>query len=214
MIMRWQAVSGQKLSSMPGKHINNWYPGQYKYVDQNGDGVIEPNLDRTIIGYRTPSYRWSLNNTFTYANFTFSFFLNAVQGGDKYFLQDNAAVVNVAWRSDDVLRINASAVRPYWRPDNGVNNAIRVYNSLAVSSGIYESRSFVRLQDVSLSYSFSPQALQKLKLNAFQVFISSKNPYIWTKWSGWDPGSSEVIHRTNSNNPLMRNITAGFRVTF
>ena len=200
-----------------GQTYNNWYPGQYKYVDQNGDGVIEPNLDRKVIGYRTPSYRFSINNTFTYGNFTFSFFVNSIQGGKKYYMLDNAGVVNVAWRSDDVLRINASAVRPYWTPDNGVNNATGVYNSPAVSSGIYESRSFVRLQDVSLSYRLGPQVLDKLNLNACQIFISSKNPYIWTKWSGWDPevlGWNATDGNTNANTPLMRNITAGFRVTF
>lgn len=194
-----------------GETYNNWYPGQYKYVDQNGDGVIEPNNDRKIIGYRTPNYRWSLNNIFTYGNFTFSFFLNAIQGGNNYYIQDNAGVVNVAWRSDDVLRINASAVRPYWRPDNGVDNATGVYNSPAVSSGIYESRSFVRLQDVSLSYRLSSEVLQRIKVSSLQVFISSKNPYIWTKWSGWDP---EAYRTDSQNSPLMRNITAGFRVAF
>jgi TonB-linked SusC/RagA family outer membrane protein len=200
-----------------GNTLNNWYPGQYKYVDQNGDGVIEPNLDRKITGYRTPSYRFSINNTFTYKNFTFSFFLNSIQGGKKYYLQDNASVVNVAWRSDDVLRINASAVRPYWTPDNGVNNATGVYNSPAVTSGIYESRSFVRLQDVLLSYAFGSSLCKTLKMEAFQAYIAAKNPYIWTNWSGWDP---EVVSwtaadgNTNTNTPLMRNITAGFRVTF
>jgi len=191
-----------------GQTYNNWYPGQYKYVDQNGDGVIEPNNDRKVIGYRTPSYRFSINNTLTYKNFTLTFFINSIQGGKKYYLLDNASVVNVAWRSDDVLRINASAVRPYWTPDNGVNNATGVYNSPAVSSGIYESRSFVRLQDVSLSYRFSPELLSRLKLEALQVYVSSKNPYVWTDWSGWDPETG------TSNSPLMRNITAGFRVTF
>ncbi len=190
-----------------GQTYSAWYPGQYKYVDQNGDGVIEPNNDRSIIGYRTPSYRWSLNNIFTYENFTFSFFLNSVQGGDKYFLENNASVVNVDFRSDNVLRINASAVRPYWTPDNGVNNATGVYNTPAQASGIYESRSFVRLQDVSLSYRFSTQLLQKLKMNDCQIFVSSKNPYVWTKWSGWDPETG------TSNSPMMRNITAGFRIT-
>ena len=191
-----------------GQTYNNWYPGQYKYVDQNGDGVIEPNLDRKVIGYRTPSYRWSLNNTFTYKNFTFTFFINSVQGGKKYFKENNASVVNVDFRSDNVLRINASAVRPYWTPENGVNNATGVYNTPAQASGIYESRSFVRLQDVSLAYSFSPQLMNTLKLSACQVFVSSKNPYVWTEWSGWDPETG------TSNSPLMRNITAGFRVTF
>ena len=191
-----------------GKCYNNWYPGQYKYVDQNGDGVIEPNLDRKVVGYRTPSYRFSINNTLSYKNFSFNFFINSIQGGKKYYIQDNASVVNVYWRSDDVLRVNQSYVRPYWTPDNGVNNATGVYNSPAVTSGIYESRSFVRLQDVSLSYRFGPQVLQKINMEAVQVYISSKNPYVWTKWSGWDPETG------TSNSPLMRNITAGFRVTF
>jgi TonB-linked SusC/RagA family outer membrane protein len=194
-----------------GQTYAAWYPGQYKYVDQNGDGVIEPNNDRKIIGYRTPSYRWSLNNIFTYKNFTFSFFLNAVQGGEKYLLENNSSVVNVDFRSDNVLRINASYVRPYWTPDNGVNNSTGVYNTPAVQSGIYESRSFVRLQDVSLAYTFSTQLLNTLKMNALQVFVSSKNPYVWTSWSGWDP---ESWRSDNQNSPLMRNVTAGFRVTF
>jgi len=191
-----------------GQTYNNWYPGQFKYVDQNGDGVIEPNYDRKIVGYRTPSYRFSINNTLTYKNFALTFFINSVQGGEKYYLLDNAGVTNVGWRSDDVLRINASAVRPYWTPDNGVNNATGVYNSPAVSSGIYESRSFIRLQDVSLSYKVGPDVLRKLKLEALQIYVASKNPYVWTQWSGWDPETG------TSNSPLMRNITAGFRVTF
>ena len=194
-----------------GRTYDNWYPGQYKYVDQNNDGVIEPNNDRKVIGYRTPSYRFSINNTFNWKNFTFSFFINSIQGGKKFYQMDNAGVVNVAWRSDDVLRINASAVRPYWTPENGVNNATGVYNSPAVSSGIYESRSFVRLQDVSLAYRFGSNMLNKLDIEALQVYIASKNPYIWTKWSGWDP---ESYRPDQPNLPLMRNVTAGFRVTF
>jgi len=200
-----------------GQTYNNWYPGQFKYVDQNGDGVIEPNNDRKIIGYRTPSFRFSINNTLTYKNFALTVFINSIQGGKKYFQLDNAGITNVAWRSDDVLRINASAVRPYWTPDNGVNNATGVYNSPAVTSGIYESRSFVRLQDVSLSYTFGTQLLNRMKVQALQVYIASKNPYIWTQWSGWDPevvGWNASDGNTNTNTPLMRNITAGFRITF
>jgi len=130
-----------------------------------------------------------------------------VQGGKKYFLENNAEVLNVRWNADDVYRINASAVRPYWTPDNGVNNATGVYNTPVVSSGIYQSRSFVRLQDVSLSYKFSKGVLNKMKIEDLSIYIASKNPYTWTKWSGWDPETG------TSNNPTMRNITAGFRIT-
>ncbi len=191
-----------------GNILNDWYPGQYKYVDQNGDGVIEPNADRKVIGYKTPSYRFSINNTFSYKNFTLYFFINSIQGGKKYYLTDNYFAVNTSMNSDDVIRTNAPAVRPYWTPDNGVNNATGIYNTPVVVSGIYESRSFVRLQDISLSYRVGPGLLKTLRMEGCQFYLASKNPYVWTNWSGWDPDTGSC------NSMLMRNITAGLTLTF
>jgi hypothetical protein len=204
-----------------GKTLSGWYPGQFKYVDQNNDGVINATDDRTIVGYKTPNYRFSIYNELSYRNFTFSFLINSIQGGNGYYLADNSSVVNVSWRSDDVYRINGSAVRQYWTPDNGVNNATGVYNSPAVTSGIYESRSFVRLQDISLTYTFSSNLLKRLKIANCSFFISGRNIYTWTKWLGWDPeiGTSNasltgVAATARADNaPMMRNITTGFRLT-
>ena len=196
-----------------GNILNNWYPGQFKYVDLNKDGIIEPNADRTIIGYQTPNYRFSINNTLSYNNFTLSFFLNSIQGGNGYYLANNASSINASSapagrESAGIIRNNLTAVRPYWTPENGVNNAAGIYYSPAVWSGIYESRSFVRLQDVSITYRFGDELLKKLKLEACQVYIASKNSYTWTKWSGWDPETGV------SDLPVMRNIIAGIRLTF
>jgi len=49
--------------------------------------------------------------------------------------------------------------------------------------------------------------LKTLKIGSCQFFVSGKNLYTWTKWSGWDPeiGVSDF--------PMMRSITTGFRVT-
>jgi len=191
-----------------GKTLANWYPGQYKYTDLNKDGVIEPNADRKIIGSRSPNYWFSINNSLSYGDFTFSFMLNSIQGGNGYYMSDNAAVINTQWNSDNVYRVNGSAVRPYWTPDNGVNNATGIYNTPVVHGGVYESRSFVRLQDVSLGYNFKPALLKSVKLETCQLFVSGKNLYTWTKWSGWDPEIGD------SNSPLMRNITMGLKFTF
>ena len=129
-------------------------------------------------------------------------------GGGNYFMQDNSSVVNISDNTDTAYRINASAVRPYWTPDNGVDNSTGMYNAPAVLSGIYESRSFVRLQDISLSYRFNANLLKSLNLTGCQIYIASKNPYTWTNWSGWDPETG------TSNAPLMRNISGGFKITF
>lgn len=202
--------SEQELYS--GKTLNNWYPGQFKYVDQNNDGIIEPNSDRTIIGNQAPNYRLSLGNTLSYNNFSFSFFLNSIQGGNGYYLENNASNINAASapagrESAGIIRNNLTAVRQYWTPENGVNNSTGIYSAPAVWSGIYESRSFVRLQDISLSYKLSPSILKTLRIGSGQVYISGKNLYTWTKWSGWDPETGV------SDSPLMRNFIAGFRLS-
>lgn len=201
-----------------GNILDNWYPGQYRYVDQNNDGVIEPNADRTIVGNEDPNYRFSINNTLSYNNLSLSFLLNSIQGGNDYYLRNNYQVVNVSANADDVYRINASAVRPYWTPDNGVTNATGVYNTPVQHSGIYESRSFVRLQDITLAYRFESNLIDKLGIDNFQVQLSGKNLYTWTNWSGWDPETAAYDPGDDSDNndglPLMRNVTIGLNLTF
>lgn len=196
-----------------GTILNKWYPGQFKYIDQNKDGIIEPNGDRTIIGYQTPNYRFSIGNTFSYKNFSLFFFLNSIQGGNGYYLANNATVINAAsasagTESAGIIRTNLTAVRPYWTPDNGVTNASGIYYAPEVLSGVYESRSFIRLQDISLTYRFGNHLLKTVGIEGCQVYLAGKNVYTWTKWSGWDPETGI------SNLPLMRNIIAGVRLTF
>jgi hypothetical protein len=74
-------------------------------------------------------------------------------------------------------------------------------------SGVYQSRSFVRIQDISLGYTFLPAFLQKFKLQSAQVYIASKNPYVWTNWQGWDPETGV------SDTPLMRNFILGLNIS-
>lgn len=201
-----------------GNILDNWYPGQFRYVDRNGDGVIEPNADRTIVGTRDPNYRFSINNSLTYENLTFSFLINSIQGGNGYYLLDNYNIVNVDQNADNVFRINSSAVRPYWTPDNGVTNATGVYNTPVQHSGIYEDRSFVRLQNVALAYNFDSKILDDIGVDSFKIQLSGRNLYTWTKWSGWDPETATFDPGddtpNNSGLPLMRNVTIGLGLNF
>ncbi len=189
-----------------GQALTGWYPGQFRYADLNKDGAIDPNNDRQVVGYTSPSYRFSINNTFTYKNFSLSVLINSIQGGNDRYLANNAEMINPLYYFPD--RHNNSAINPYWRPDAPTTNTTGIYNVPLRQSGIYQSRSFVRIQDVSLAYSFGKNTLDKLKMASLQVYISSKNPYVWTKWQGWDPeiGVSDV--------PMMRNIVAGLRLSF
>lgn len=199
--------------------LAGWYPGQFKYVDQNGDGAIDPTYDRNVIGYKAPSYRFSINNTLSYRNFTLSLLINSIQGGKDRYLANNAEMINPLYYMQH--RMNNSAINAYWRPDAPTTNTTGIYNNPLRQSGIYQSRSFVRLQDISLAYQLGQNLLDKLKLQSCQVYVSSKNPYVWTKWQGWDPETGGrvtpeggVLDANVNDVPLMRNIIMGLRVSF
>ena len=183
----------------------NYYPGMYKLRSLNGDNVIDPTNDRKIVGYSAPNYRFSINNTLSYKNFTLSFFINSIQGGNNYYIANNYGAI-VAGGTDFEYRANRPASYPYWRPDHPVNNVPAMYYSSPQGHGVYENKSFVRLQDVSLSYDFSKRSLGKLGLNSLQVYLSGKNLHTWTKWSGWDP--------ENGSSPMMRSVIGGVRLSF
>lgn len=186
--------------------LANYYPGQFKLRDLNEDGKITATDDRAIIGYGTPNYRFSINNTLTFKNLTLNVFVNSIQGGNNYYMGNILDMVNPGG-TDMAYRINRTSVRSYWRPDNPVNNASGMYYSPTIGHGLYESRSFIRLQDVTLSYSFKAELLKKYGINNLQVYTSGKNLYTWTKWPGWDP-------EIGGNIPMMRSLIAGVKMSF
>jgi len=103
-------------------------------------------------------------------------------------------------------------VRPYWTPDNGVTNSPGIYSTPAITSGVYESRSFVRIQDVSLNYRFNKDFLNTMGINGLTVYISGKNLYTITKWSGWDPETWDKD--LGRDIPMMRSIVGGITLSF
>jgi TonB-linked SusC/RagA family outer membrane protein len=190
-----------------GQIITGFYPGQFRLADLNQDGLIDANNDRSIIGYKTPSYRFGINNSLSYKSFVLSFFINSIQGGNNRYLADNSSVLMASTTADHAYRENVTAVRQYWTPDNGVTNAPGIYNAPQRVAGLYQSKSFVRLQDVTLSYRFSQDLMQRLNIDGLELYVNGKNLHTWTKWSGWDP-------ETGSNTPMMRTIVGGARLSF
>ncbi|MCD6355109.1 MAG: SusC/RagA family TonB-linked outer membrane protein, partial [Prolixibacteraceae bacterium] len=59
--------------------------GSYKIRDYDEDGIITPE-DKYILGTNDPLFRIAIDNTFTYKNWKLSFFINSIQGNDKYYL--------------------------------------------------------------------------------------------------------------------------------
>ncbi len=188
-----------------GEIYDGWYPGQQKFADLNNDGKIDADNDRKIIGNSNPSCRFSFNNTLTWKNWSLYFMLNSMLGGGGYFISGNS-ILAPDNSSDYVIRLNQPATRPYWTPENQSNEGLALYRNQQISTSIYQSRSFVRVQDVSLMYTFDRKLLQKMKvIGQLQLFLTGKNLYTFTGWDGWDPEYTDF--------PLTRSVQFGIKLS-
>ena len=188
-----------------GEIYDGWYPGQQKFADLNGDGKIDAEHDRKIIGNKNPSCRFSFNNTLTWKNWSLYFMLNSMLGGGGYYMGGNGLLAPNN-SSDYVIRLNQPSTREYWTPENRSNEGLALFRNQQIATDIYQNRGFVRLQDVSLMYTFDKKLLQKTGvIGQLQLFLTGKNLYTFTGWDGWDPEYTTF--------PLTRSLQFGIKLS-
>lgn len=177
--------------------------GDFKIVDQNNDGIISPDKDRKIIGYNRPDWTFGFNTTLNYKGFTFYMLVNGSVGGvrDNAGMYDPSSVFNYRVR-DQYIK--------WWTPEEQSTSVPSMDYQDSYSLNWLESTTFVRLQDVSLSYDFGKSVLERLKFGSLQLYISSKNPFLWSKWGGWDP---ETTGSGRGQYPTMKSVIAGVKFT-
>ncbi|SEA75728.1 SusC/RagA family TonB-linked outer membrane protein [Pedobacter hartonius] len=199
---------------------NIFVPGDLKIRDLNGDGVIDPK-DRSVIGYGKENYNMNLSNTFTYKNFQLFFSINAIIGGgkDNFFMSTNIRGLDPG----AVLPTVANWLnKEYWTPAHESTTTVRPNYANTFSYGFYQSRTFARLQNASLSYTFPKKVTEKLKINNLKVFVSGTNLFTLTGWTGLDPANGAQIGgnggssntSVNTSLPLMRTVSFGLNLGF
>ncbi|WP_455628575.1 TonB-dependent receptor [Parabacteroides chinchillae] len=178
-------------------------PGDWKAADVDDNGKYEALQDKQFIGYSEPRHRLGFRNSFTFfKNFNASLFFRADLGHKapfRYALQAEGVDQGEKRNTFDI---------PYWTPENPINDYARLTTNTNVFGGglmIYKSRSFLRLQDFSLSYSVPKAYTKQLFVNSLEVYYSGHNLFYFSKWPGWDPESLDT--------PMPRSHTFGVRVT-
>jgi TonB-dependent starch-binding outer membrane protein SusC len=208
-------VSGmwQLADQENGTIWNGFMPGTYKLTDVNGDGEISLLDDRKILGYQDPSYRVGLANTLRYKNFSLYVFFNSIQGGKNYYLGNDTPHKTTYWGKRDQLSYISvpSGAWDYWMPENPNAKYRRLDNPSSYGGSPYTQRSFIRLQDVSLSYALPKDLLDKLNIKGFSLSLAGKNLATWTKWIGSDPETGVGFE---PGLPLLTSISLGMNVQF
>lgn len=158
-------------------------PGDIRYVDLNGDGVIDTK-DKTNIGDPIPDATMGFNLQLNYKALDFAVYTFASVGNDM--------VRNYERTLSDANRINYVLDR--WTGPGTSNSTPRVTTG-ATSNNVFsdyfvEDASYLRIQNVQLGYTLNPAISQKAGVSKLRLYAGVNNLYTFTKYKGFDPGAS------------------------
>lgn len=224
--------------------IGTVQPGSVKFKDLNGDGVINLDKDRQIIGNPTPAFTGGLNQQFTYQQWDMSIFMNFSYGNDIYnankieFTNGYTANSNMIslmenrWKvvtpaGQTAQWVNSSGQVAGIAPDQltalnanaTIWQPIRSAGAFYPSSWAIEDGSFLRLNNITLGYSLPVKSLNKMKISKLRFYVTANNLAVLTSYTGYDP---EVSVRNSpltpgldySAYPKSRSFIIGINATF
>jgi TonB-linked SusC/RagA family outer membrane protein len=170
--------------------INTLKPGNLKFVDQNGDGVINEK-DRVILGNPNAKFNYGFQTDFTWKDLTFSMTFNGVYGND--ILNTNNRYFKLPSNSSSM--VYKDSFYNMWRGDNPwigayASNTIPSFSSVTpkvVIDEYIEDGSFLRCSDITLGYNLPSKIVSKIGFKSVGIYASVKNAFLITKYTGYDP---------------------------
>ncbi|MGY5846595.1 SusC/RagA family TonB-linked outer membrane protein [Salegentibacter sp. HM20] len=163
-------------------------PGDIKFRDLNGDGVINDE-DRDFIGNPNPRVSYGLNGRFNYRGFDFSILFQGVSGVERY--NDLKKIIDYDTRPFNFT----DRVLDSWDGEGSSNTIPRVSftdnGSSRVSDIFVEDASYLRLKNLEVGYTFNLN--EAIGVKNLRVYASGQNLLTFTNYSGLDPESTDLI---------------------
>ncbi len=214
---------------------NGTWIGDYIFEDRDNNGIIDDN-DQTFIGNPEPKFTWGLGNTFSYKGFDLTIQFSGSYGNK--LLNYGRRSLEITGSTSNLLRsvLNYARVEKIdpEGPDDYRNYQVtnpgtimpRLYTSSSknannrVSDAFIEDGSYIRLQNISFSYTLPKAWLRKIYVNNVKIYCNLQNLHTWTKYKGYDPEVGCLWGETLMNGidygryPSPRIYTFGLNVTF
>lgn len=214
------AIDADNSLSEDRDYIPGAAPGDFRFVDQDGNGIINDD-DRTFIGQALPDVTAGIDNKLTYKGLELDFFLQFSLGNDVY--NNNLAF------AEGLNGVFAPTVRAFegaWRQEGDGNMFPRIVggasaeNNRQDSDRLVEDGSFMRLKTINLAYSFEDGLIDRIGLQSLRLFVRGTNLVTVTDYSFFDPevnsfGNSNVALGTDFLTlPISKSVVFGVNVGF
>jgi len=200
-----------------GNHVGDWM-----IKDQNGDGKIDAN-DITPLGHGLPDFTYGLTNTFQYKSFDLSILVQGVQGvntinGNLRQLYGGNGNLNTTTTYYQNYFDPAQPNRNVEFPQPGNSSSIGTANAL--TNVDVENGAYLRVRNITLGYRLSDALAKKLSLKTLRIYATAQNPFIITKYTGYNPetsvnGADPTTPGTDQGTyPIARTFIFGINVGF
>ena len=209
------------IRNSPKQSWGTVQPGDIKYKDVNGDGIVDDG-DRVAIGATdTPSLIYGLGASVSWRGFDLNLHF---QGAGKYTFLINSGAVNAfrdgrwgnilqgitdnRWISSDIsgTKETENPNAPYPRLSYGYN-----LNNQQSSSFWLRNGRFLRLKNLDIGYTLPKPMVNTIHLESVRIYISGQNLITWSPFKLWDP---ELDSRQRGQiYPITRSFTAGIQIS-
>ncbi len=202
-------------------HTTTTRPGDFRFVDVNGDNRIDFSSDRAVTGSYFPKYTFGFTNTFAYAGFDLGVTVQGTQG-NKILNLIRRYIYNQEGNGN-LFRGALNRWQSEANPGDGAHNRanrLQTGSNGEISTWHIEDGSFVRVRTITLGYTLPTALLQRLHLNRARLYVTTQNPFTFTKYIGYNP---EVSARPDNalsagedygTYPLARTTSVGLNLSF
>ena len=195
-----QEIDALNAQSPTGKYQDgDTAPGDFKYIDLNGDGQITDE-DRTVIGNGFPTLSYGLNLTASYKNFDFSMNMYGVAGMDVYSYSA-ARLTSMYGPDGGYQNVLAEYVKNAWTLENPNGKYPRItkgdHNKNHRSSDAFIKKGdYLKISNIQFGYTFPKNLVKHAKMENARMFVSADNILTLSSYNKWgDPevGSDRVL---------------------
>ena len=184
--------------------------GDALYYTKDGKGIThqyDPN-DKVIVGKYDPPYFGGFNTSINLRGIEASF-LFTYSFGNKIFNIDRVNVENPTYYVSNISR----DLLTEWQHPGDITNIPSPFNDFQPNTTRFvEDGGYVRLRNITLSYTPALVMLGKYKVNTIRFFVQAQNLYTWSKFKGYDPEIASGV-LTGAQYPALKAITVGMNLS-
>ncbi len=212
---RWDGYFQTADEVEQGPHLDGITPkpGDLRYVDKNGDGIVKEDDDRFILGNRFPRFLYGFNYAVGWKGLDFSMFWQGV-GQRKVWLRGESVEAFHNNNEGPVFDFHIDRWTPtnpdamYPRLTVGAESA----NNAVKSSFWIENAAYLRLKNVQLGYTLPEHWTKRMSLSRLRIYTSIQNALTFSDMKGgWDPETADGGGRIY---PVNRTFSVGLNLNF